>query len=1521
MNCNCLIHPFQNDPGTSQSQRLMDSLLEGAPKIDARTTADLLNYFVQMSRHINYYDLELNASDWQPFFGKSIPFVLTSIIKFPLKNTIENLQLCETIFRSKPSPQGIQLLAFSIYQRYIKSINNWHKTLYKSNLPIEGMLDNLIRSKLQGPVKEFIIYNNTAVINYGVREINFRQIADNPVWSLDDETISAYQKDFLSSSASSYDRLVELYSDLSSLHTVFSSAIADISAIAEGNLEQSFVPLKEELREKQPPHLALLFVFLSIFRQLQSGLNEYTRKHLDYFYREILHFKAVEAVPDRANIIFEIQDALKKYLLKSGLKVKGGKDKNKQEILFELNDEIVVNQTKIVDKRTLFVNNRNSFERTFVEGVYMAPSAGMADGVGKEFTDDHKNFPALGSKLSKFIYPGTKLLQPYPDARIGFILASKVFYLQSGSSRKIFIDIPCNLKDNICSGKKIFPGDDTSNCCSDINKPKKQDNSNFVPYPPFNDPSEIFGDVNDALKETYYNISENIIREAVKKGISGKLAELLREEFLTDKLEALCYCPDSRRKLEVVLTKKSFETRINKLKQENKLTVADELIIKELIKESFAFNFLFSGEEEWIDPSSVNKLEMINWSPATGDFTLHVELTLEPESGSVTSYNNEVLMENLATTLPLLKVEMNDKIKLKTSFKGSYSGHHDPGECCIQNPECCLLKPRENSYFSLYHFFRNVTIREVKTPVVSVEVCGLKNFIIQNDESLMDVNSQIYPFGSRPKIDSNFYIGPEEIFLKRWSDIFININWKDKPPDFTSYYDGYQDFFISTGAINVVKEENFRMQLAILSDGSWVPWVHIPDCGNPSPAKSLLFQNFVKPPFCQNNDYQNQFTISRPADFANTLKDSVDYLGLKRLDVNSRNSFIRISLKCQDFQHDKYSFVLARQMAAMGKLPEMVDGAVYYGVVQGPPPKFEVLDIPVLLEELMDTYQLSLAPNLILKLRDLINRINTLSGASPGGQITNQIWNDLFVNIDPVLALPPKNLADPPYPPPAFIHSDFYASLNNIIEWLKTWNDKISLFKATGVVIPNEPWTPVMSGISLDYKASANLHDLDLIHLYPFAGTYKAEVIELQPPLFPTHCDEGTLYLGLKDLVPGNNLNLLFQMAEATSDSESDKETVFWHFLDSNEWKSLRPGFEILDDATNNLTGTGIIKLALPVNMTTDNTIMPPGLHWIKASISKNSGAVSEIIDIHPHVVQVIFTNDEANDKLRLSKPLQAGSISRLEEADASVKSVIQPYETFGGIVPEIEQQFYIRVSESLRHKGRAIQAFDYERLVLQNFPQLFKVKCINHSFGLNAHQYKNDFPYAGGYVLLVVIPDLNKLKAGKSFEPKAPVSLLEEINDFIRQRTSPFVRFRALNPRYEKVDFCLKIKLLQNKDENYYREQIKDDIRIFMAPWAIGDYFKLTFGQCVYRSDIIQYLETRDYIDFIGDLRMSLKPEKPRSDLPKVCPDTPRSILIAGDIEVCIIPQECTRQDLRKPCDTKREEIADYCKRTIKVR
>jgi hypothetical protein len=1018
--------------------------------------------------------------------------------------------------------------------------------------------------------------------------------------------------------------------------------------------------------------------------------------------------------------------------------------------------------------------------------------------------------------------------------------------------------------------------------------------------------------VNDVLSTEYCYINEDIIKEAQKKGISAKLADKLRNIFLVEKSDPLCHCPMEKRSYEKTTTKADFNADIAAA------TPGEKLILADLIKPRRALSVLFSGEKEWIEPTTVNVLELIpDKLPLTGPlmnrFILHLKLTLNPDKGSVTNYNKENLIEDFGTTNPMVKILLDDKIK----FTGiSLENLAEPGEnkedCCIQSDKCCLLRDEEDGNVSLYHFFRNVLIGKTENsnkdnPIITVDVCGLKNFIVQNDESVMDVNGPVYPFGSRPEIlnfDVNnppkttdppligpsFYIGSEEVFFKKWDFVRINLKWKDKPADFSDYYGAY----IKNG----LKEAAFELKVSVLDNGKWLPVGDIESLFANSSFWTTPPSTVPTVPACVSDfDTDQKFLVFSHAVGIDTGFITGQHLS-KRLEATTLNGFIKLNLVNQDFLHKNYSFVLARQMMALGRLPnELLTYAVYKDH----------------------------STNTVFVFSDAFGIIDSLEqhvqDTKTSADTTELKARQVIVNGD-------VGSVNPAHPESLDTQTKANAANNDVTNLIAV-NSLFSFFQAVNrdkleALIPNEPWTPVISNISLDYSASATLQDIDLIHLYPYDGTYKQESLNLQPALFPTFCDEGTLFLGLKDLVPGDNLNILFQLAEATSDSESDKERIFWHYLDSNIWKPLRTGFEVLDDATRNLTSSGIIKLALPSNMTNDNTVMPKGLHWIKASIPKNSGSVSETFGIFPQAVQVIFTGNEANDKLRLSRPLPSGSISKLEEADASVKSVSQPYETFGGQIPEIEQQFYVRVSETLRHKGRAIQAFDYERLALQAFPQLFKVKCINHSFGLNAHEYTNDFPYAGGYVLMAVIPDLNKLNAGNSFEPRLPVSIIEEIDAFIRKRTSPFVRFRTMNPRYEKINFCLKIKLLKGKDENYYKEQIRKDIREFLAPWAVGDYYKLTFGQCVYRSDIIQFLETRDYMDFISDLRMGREGDPPNGNQAKICPDTPRSILIAGDIEICIDGPECENWGDYYPCpqdnnpinkcDTEPEKISDYC-------
>ncbi|HXS56364.1 MAG TPA: hypothetical protein VN726_09580 [Hanamia sp.] len=1542
-NCDCLIHPFQNDPGTSQSDRVMDDLLAGAAKIDARTLADLLDYFTQMSRHINFYDTKLTVSDWQPFFQKSIPFALTAVIKTPLTALEENFYLYNSLFIKKPSSTALQLHAYFIFYRFVNKINTWHLAVKDSGLPIESFLEILIKDKLQQPLKLFIGFTNAAVKWYGIKKIDFSKLGDNPVWNLGATDLYTIDNSFKTGTYSKFQQRNNLFQKFKTIATPFFNAIKIISAEAEKNLEPSLLPLKEELQKTHPPHLALLFAFLNMFRQLQNDLNGFTRKHLDFFYKDVLQIKSRDAIADKTHIVFEIQKQLEKYLLKKGLLVKDGKDSNKQEILFSLDDDIVVNKTEVAETKTLFLNNQSAFLQTYVEGVYIANDATKADGIDKDFKDDQpKNFATLGAKLSKYSDPETKIIQPYANARIGFILASPVLYLKEGT-RTITMSIACQLNDSICSdiGNDVITA--SKNCCDD---PASGGSPGPVPenqYPDYLNSQTIFTQIQTNISKQYIYLNETIFKQAISKGLSEDLIQMFRDKFLKDVVVLKpCYCDIPVYKIESSVVVDDWNAFIIA----HIIDPGVQKLINEIFIPESILNLFFSGDKDWLQPAT-NNITMSNLvtNSTGGTFVLTVNATINPDQPAVTFYNKNALKEDFDTTQPLVKIELNGRLKFDWTITKLLPNPNQERPCCDQDESCCLFKDASNlpQTISYYQFFRNITVLKnigSDNTRIDVQVCGLKNFIVQNDESLQDVNGPVYFFGTRPVVRNfdiytlpivhdtansgpSFYLGSKEVFCKNWKSVRINLNWKDKPNDFREYYKGYVvEDPNATPQVFGLDANHFLIKISSLEDGVWKDEAGFRKLFDDVPPDSLpLLPPNINSCEHKNPDGENIYSqailvLSTDFGFANQ-PFYISEPDFTKFDVSTRNGFIKINLRDQDFLHKDYAFVLSRQMMALGRYPDaLLEGAVYK--VDG--------DTVIVFRSTGKT---------IVELKDDVNATKDKAqlSSNKADSLNTTFDNAISWATHPPLTSIDDGDRDTLIP---LVH-DNESLANDTLTQASATKSKLGdlqqllnifdvltgeIVKPLTVLIPNEPWTPIISNMSLDYTATATIEDIDLIHLYPFAGTYSHEQIKLQPTLFPTFCDEGTLFLGLKNLVPGNNLNLLFELSEATSDSESQKEPVQWHYLDSNVWKPLRSGFEVLDDASENLTTSGIIKFAMPANMTSDNTIMPDSLYWIKASVAQNSKAVSETTAIFPQAIQVTFTNDPANDKLRLSQPLVAGSISKLEVADANVKSVQQPYDSFGGEIPEIQQQFYVRVSEELRHKERAIQKFDYERLALQEFPQLFKVKCISHSFALDAHLYKNDFPYAPGYIILAVIPDLNKLKAGNSFQPKVPVSILEKIETYIRNRTSPFVRFRAMNPRYEEINFCLRVNLLPGKDENFYKEQLKEDLKELLAPWAVGKYDKLTFGQCVYRSDIIRFLEQTDYVDFITDFQMAKASQTPNPDNAKICPDTPRSILIAGNIEVCINQPRCdewmmcydNNQNKTDCCTTELIPVANYC-------
>ena len=137
---------------------------------------------------------------------------------------------------------------------------------------------------------------------------------------------------------------------------------------------------------------------------------------------------------------------------------------------------------------------------------------------------------------------------------------------------------------------------------------------------------------------------------------------------------------------------------------------------------------------------------------------------------------------------------------------------------------------------------------------------------------------------------------------------------------------------------------------------------------------------------------------------------------------------------------------------------------------------------------------------------------------------------------------------------------------------------------------------------------------------------------------------------------------------------------------------------------------------------------------------------------------------------------------------DAAVKSIASPFRPSADAAPRDPQAFYTRVSERLRHKDRAIDLWDYERLVLEAFPQVYKIKCLNHTRYEPSESGTGVYrELAAGHVTIVTIPNLQQQKRDP-LKPFTSLGLLEDIETFVERASSCFAQLHVKNPQFEEV-------------------------------------------------------------------------------------------------------------------------------------
>jgi hypothetical protein len=784
---------------------------------------------------------------------------------------------------------------------------------------------------------------------------------------------------------------------------------------------------------------------------------------------------------------------------------------------------------------------------------------------------------------------------------------------------------------------------------------------------------------------------------------------------------------------------------------------------------------------------------------------------------------------------------------------------------------------------------------------------GVRELQLQNHEGTLDAKKPFMPFTAIPKVGSSFYIGCDDLYYKPIQRLSVNLEWM-LPDRFQSYYDRYLPPYDSNrfqASVSILQQKKWRktVDTPLIERESKDPrWRSIrmdltaaakpeeagtvprydPSKMNGTLKLKLLYPDFGHGVYAQliTSTVMERASGSKMPDFYKMIRHELhdEKFSIKLPEgVEDRNGPFKVVV--YDILEGKEADERVRSMmikgvsgvirnlnernAQAGPTPAAGTGAGGAASAAEPESQGAVFVNDERLGWLDRTLRRWFFSSTAATDRDHQNLGDAagqiertvlpaadfiLPSSKELAGIINSVMDSAIDQV--VLKVADRLVAERKKRLPgheiAKIFKEEFEQANKVINEMIA--RKIATILMTGEM-PPAPYTPVINMISVNYSSSrpCNGQEDRFFRVTPFGHA----AIAVGDALFDEasmRAPGGQLFIGVADAVPGQELALLFQLAEGTGNTDKTPPPIEWKYLSDNDWKPLPDDCQAAD-STYALQATGVWQLTLPLRANNQSTLFDvPGLYWLCASVSGGTDVFPRLIGIYPNAVEACFV-DRGNDPNHAATPLSPGKISKLVDKVPAIKNVRQPLASFGGRVKEEDTEYYTRVSERLRHKSRAIDAWDYEHLVLENFPAVFKVKCLSDYW--NGRSIR-------GHVTVVPICNLqNRADTMESrLSPRASFALLREIERFLTERTSPFVQVHAINPRLSHVMIRGAVKFKRGVDKGYALKKLEKGVTDLLTPWASDDS-KLKFSAKIYASNVISYIGGQEDVDYIEGFGM----------------------------------------------------------------
>lgn len=1243
-NCNC--HTSPNRDGSGRLQRYLVALDPSYAKIDSRNIEDLLVFIRKYANQVRFFDIPGSSGDntpdditqlsWSEFFRRDLAVTAASIMLTDVTAFKTEYEENRAELEMATTPHHFGNLFDPILGMAAK-LDSW-LSLAIPGYPLHTDLLRIIQSGLKPAMKKIQAYEEAYRLIDAKHplKLDYTPIQNDSTWGLTEEIVPDAS---IYTGISLEDKMLNamLYVD-----DVFNTFYGIMSSITEDG--EKYLALALEQYPRHQPHMTLFIAFLRLFSIVQEQMNGVTGRMLNFYYRDVLRLEEKPSIPDRVHIVFELAKDVFQYDVAAGTSLNGGVDKSNKKQVYKTNTDLVVNQAKVKELKTIFID-KSADEKT-IQQIYARPVANSADGLGAPFKTDKPKWPTFGKgrrkreerpkNICNEIEVKIENKLAIAPALTGFAIASPQLLLQGGN-RIIALEL------NI-DAEKMPPLKTTS--------------------------------ISLTGEKGWLNITESTLTDSQKQQLitifkdGGDLSTVMPETsgcfFDTGTMSFYVYLP---------VGEKAILAYDSKLHADYKF-ITTQPVMQVLLGPVLDFDATMYESLRMVNMSLAVRVGSV-FSATQPAFNLTGQIldaqTNQPIKKPVGADANWIVGVYEAGSKPVkyAVADVNGNYTISTSVGkvlmfGVTSGYKAKiVKVADENPINISLAAGEGTEAFDYSLLGVPSFFD-----------GLKQLDVQNDDGPVNPAKPFDPFTAYPKKGSALYIGSNEIFNKPIQQLSVHIKHLSEEAD--AIFD-----LAGVGANSETSVVPDIYKLSVLQNKSWTPLV---DKGGTDFSEGQLSQNVIR--YRKDNAgntvpiYELQRTpISNEETLSETTVKGYIQIQNNYFPGRTKDNGVRASVISSNSGSDLFQIMTT--LAVYFKIKEI--SVSYYSrlgqLEQGIDQLFHVYPFGV-----VETYVNKSAQQEIAGVKGEVTEVVVTGGTpvkfnSKEFEKADQAADYLLVQADNKLL-------------PQYTWKSDYAAFN----------------QEPAQPLPNEQ-VPVKVNANGNKATGNTRFNFENIVAYasgarslnPGNNQYSGSIQE-----------EGMLFIGLENLEPLQSVSILFQFADGSAeDEDQDPPEIHWSYLTNNEWRPMS-GESIVSDGTYGFQTTGIVKIDVPEDITTNNTIITGGLVWFMASVAKNANRIPMLVDVVTQAVEATF-EDNDNDQSHFDDALPAGTISKLTVAVAEVSKVSQPFASFDGKPEETGKEYYMRVSERLRHKGRAINAWDYEHLVLDRFPSIYKVKALNH--------------------------------------------------------------------------------------------------------------------------------------------------------------------------------------------------------------